>query len=298
MQITISFRGKSQKPPVTVDLPEDSTVDDLKKAIYKKVPKFYPDRQRLSFNEKTLQEGKPLKEYDITNGENVVLKDLGPQISWKTVFLIEYLGPLLIHPIFYYFKSQIYGENFEHSQMQKFAFYMIMTHFGKRELETLFVHRFSHGTMPFMNVFKNSFHYHALSGINLAYWVYGPWNASGTLNSAREEWYIWTCVAVFVYAQISNFSTHITLRNLRPPGTRVRKIPYGYGFELVSCPNYFFETVAWISICALTNSLAAWFFIVVGFFQMYLWAIKKHKAYRKEFKDYPKNRRAIIPFLV
>ncbi|CAG8754552.1 4782_t:CDS:2 [Gigaspora margarita] len=231
MQITISLRGKSQKPPVTVDLPEDSTVDDLKKAIYKKIPKFYPDRQRLSYNEKTLQEGKPLKEYDITNGDNVVLKDLGPQISWKMVFLIEYLGPLLIHPIFYYFKSQIYGENFEHSQMQKFTFYMIMAHFGKREIETLFVHRFSHGTMPFMNVFKNSFHYHALSGINLAYWVYGPWNASGTLSSVREEWFIWTCVAVFVYAQISNFSTHITLRNLRPPGTRVRKIPYGMVFH-------------------------------------------------------------------
>ncbi|CAG8585423.1 6190_t:CDS:2 [Cetraspora pellucida] len=133
-----------------------------------------------------------------------------------------------------------------------------MAHFLKREIETLFVHRFSHGTMPFMNVFKNSFHYHALSGINLAYWTYGPWNASGTLSSERPEWYIWACTAVFVYAQISNFSTHITLRNLRPPGTRVRKIPYGYGFGLVSCPNYFFETIAWISICALTKSYAVY----------------------------------------
>lgn len=48
--------------------------------------------------------------------------------------------------------------------------------------------------------------------------------------------------------------THITLRNLRPPGTRVRAIPYGYGFDLVSCPNYFFEFLAWSAVCFLTTS--------------------------------------------
>jgi len=58
------------------------------------------------------------------------------------------------------------------------------------------------------------------------------------------------------WAELSNLITHINLRNLRPPGTRVRKIPYGYGFNLVSCPNYFFEIVAWIAVVALTQSIA------------------------------------------
>lgn len=31
---------------------------------------------------------------------------------------------------------------------------MVMLHFLKREYETLFVHRFSHGTMPFNFVFR------------------------------------------------------------------------------------------------------------------------------------------------
>ncbi|CAH1759078.1 14021_t:CDS:2, partial [Entrophospora sp. SA101] len=81
------------------------------------------------------------------------------------------------------------------------------------------------------------------------------------------------------FAEISNFNTHMALRNLRPPGTRDRKIPYGYGFNLVSCPNYSFEILAWISICILTKSLAAYLFTIVGSIQMYLWAIKKHKSY-------------------
>ena len=48
--------------------------------------------------------------------------------------------------------------------------------------------------------------------------------------------------------------THITLRNLRPPGTRVRAIPYGYGFDLVSCPNYLFEAIGWTAVCFLSTS--------------------------------------------
>ena len=36
------------------------------------------------------------------------------------------------------------------------VYVMIMLHFIKREWETLFVHRFSHGTMPFRNIFRKS----------------------------------------------------------------------------------------------------------------------------------------------
>ena len=39
-------------------------------------------------------------------------------------------------------------------------------------------------------------------------------------------------------------------------------------------------------------------FLVVSAVQMGLWAIKKHKAYKREFGDkYPRGRKVMIPFI-
>ena len=56
-----------------------------------------------------------------------------------------------------------------------------------------------------------------------------------------------TCLAAFSLCQLGNFSIHLLLRNLRPAGSKVRKIPRPDGnpftslFSLVSCPNYTYE---------------------------------------------------------
>jgi very-long-chain enoyl-CoA reductase len=70
---------------------------------------------------------------------------------------------------------------------------MLMFHFLKREFETVFVHRFSHGTMPFTNVFKNSFHYWVLSGVLIAWQVMAP---NGISDCSTP--YKYFCVALFL----------------------------------------------------------------------------------------------------
>jgi very-long-chain enoyl-CoA reductase len=97
---------------------------------------------------------------------------------------------------------------------------------------------------------------------------------------------------------MANLTTHMILRNLRPEGTKIRNIPKGFGFDLVSCPNYLFEILVWILFSIITGNVYAWIFTIVGAVQMLQWAIKKHQRYGKEFKDsYPKNRKILIPFL-
>ncbi|KXN72488.1 hypothetical protein CONCODRAFT_36866 [Conidiobolus coronatus NRRL 28638] len=298
LNLTGGSKSNPKKYDLEVELAETATVKDLQLKIVAKYPKLTPDRQRIKFGEKVLKSpNDTLKSYDLPDGANLTLKDLGPQIGWKTVFLIEYAGPIFIHPLFYYFSSVFYGQQVQHSSVQTAAFYMVIAHFLKREFETLFVHRFSNGTMPFFNVFKNSFHYHVLSGVLLAYFTYGPSLSLTSQASDRSGLSFYVPILLFIYSQLSNLSTHITLRNLRPPGSTVRKIPFGYGFDWVSCPNYLFESLVWVAFALLTRTYASLLFLVVSVGQMYLWSVKKHKAYKKEFSNYPKNRKIFIPYI-
>ncbi|EPQ54162.1 hypothetical protein GLOTRDRAFT_78098 [Gloeophyllum trabeum ATCC 11539] len=312
VSITVSAAGKplsvARGLPVDLDIPnknaEDVTVADIKQALAAKFPKLYAFRQKITLKGQTKMLSDDMKIAEAAGGpvNEVSVKDLGPQISWRTVFLVEYAGPMVIHPLIYHLPRLFYGGPVQHSLLQQYVYGLVMLHFAKRELETLFVHRFSHDTMPARNILKNSAHYHLLSGLALAYAIYSPTYSAASpyiRGTIRDDLrFIWGCTALWLFSELSNLSTHLTLRNLRPPGTRQRAIPYGYGFNLVSCPNYFFECLAWTSVAAMTGSWVAWIFVLVSTGQMAQWAIKKHRGYRKEFGDkYPRGRKVMFPFV-
>ena len=227
---------------------------------------------------------------------------LGTQIDWRTVYVIEYFGPLIIHPLIFQFRSYLYSNPTSSSSfptpslVQSLSVLIISMHFFKREIETVFIHRFSNATMPFSNIYKNCGHYWGLAGVFLAYFTYSP-----TAPSAGSVSPLLTYpgLALFVFGELANLYTHLVLRSLRRPGTKERQIPRGFGFGWVTCPNYFFETIAWLGIILVTKSWATAVFTAVGFVQMVLWAQKKERAYRKDFGDkYKKKRSVIIPGII
>ena len=140
----------------------------------------------------------------------VVFKDLGTQVSYRTLFFFEYLGPLLLYPIFYHFPAyQFFGYKGERAihPVQTYALYYWCFHYFKRIMETFFVHRFSHATSPLSNVFRNCAYYWTF-GSYIAYYVNHP------LYTPVSDLQMKIGFGFGVLFQICNFYCHILLRNL------------------------------------------------------------------------------------
>lgn len=127
-----------------------------------------------------------LSSLTLTRGRVLYLKDLGPQIGWKTVFLAEYAGPLLVYMIPFLRPSILYGANanLPMSYVTKIAAACWALHYAKRLLETIFVHRFSHSTMPIMNLFKNCGYYWGFAFF-VSYFVNHPLYQEPSFGSAQ-----------------------------------------------------------------------------------------------------------------
>jgi very-long-chain enoyl-CoA reductase len=244
----------------------------------------------LNVDPRLLRTTKKISDFEIQEN-TIYFKDLGPQISWKLVFLIEYFGPLVLYPLFTLQPSFLYGTTSSKLQFpQILGLICWSVHYFKREIETLFIHRFSHGTMPLSNLVKNCSYYWGNAAL-VAYFVNHP------LYTSPSPLLVYLGLGIFVVSECGNLITHIMLKNLRPAGTTERRIPRGFLFDYVSCPNYTFEVLAWFGFSLMTQTLTAYIFAIIGAAQMTAWAVKKHRQYRKEFPDYPKSRKIIIPFL-
>ncbi|CAD7088720.1 unnamed protein product [Hermetia illucens] len=289
-----SFGKCKVKPQTTV-----TELKDIIKSQIKKAP--HPDRQsiRLEARGKPVKDTETLQSLGIRDGSKLYLKDLGPQIGWKTVFLAEYAGPLAVYLLFYQRPQLIYGADasLPISTTTHIAAACWSVHYVKRLMETIFVHRFSHNTMPIRNLFKNCSYYWGFAAY-VAYHVNHP------LFTSPCAVQVFAGLAAFLLCELGNFSIHVNLRNLRPPGSKVRKIPRPDGnpltslFNFVSCPNYTYEIGAWVSFSVMTQCIPAFLFAIAGGWQMAVWALGKHRNYRKEFSDYPKGRKAIFPFVL
>ncbi|CAK9225292.1 unnamed protein product [Sphagnum troendelagicum] len=288
--VRVQVLGRSGKEFIKggVEISQDGTVADLKKAIQRQNAKYYPERQRLTLplepgqkRPTVLEGGKKLKDYFSNQNPQVVFKDLGPQVAYKTLFFFEYLGPLIIYPIFYFY-PQIYNffglptRQVTHP-VQTYALYAWCFHYAKREFETFFIHRFSHATSPLANVYRNCAYYWVFGAL-IAYFVNHPLYTP----VSREQMYIG--FAIEAVSQISNFYCHIILKNLRSPdGKGGYQIPSGFLFNYVTCANYTTEIWQWIGFNIATQSLAGYLFLGAAGYIMSVWALQKHKRLRQTF---------------
>ncbi|XP_033372326.1 very-long-chain enoyl-CoA reductase-like isoform X3 [Parus major] len=221
----------------------------------------------------------------------------------RRVFLIEYTGPLFIYFLFYFRMTFVYGldERFTSSPhpVVNLACICHSFHYIKRLIETVFVHRFSRGTMPLRNIVKNCLYYWGFAAW-LAYYINHPLYTPPSYGKKQINF----AVIMFLLCEAGNFSIHVALSDLRRNGSKTCKIPYPtknpftWLFFFVSCPNYTYEVGTWISFTIMTQCVPVGLFTLLCFIQMTIWAKDKHCTYLREFKDYPSHRMPIIPFLL
>ena len=104
-------------------------------------------------------------------------------------------------------------------------------------------------------------------------------------------------VLCFLSGYALNQQSDIILRRLRAPGENGYRIPYGGLYGLVSCPNYFGELVEWLGWALLTWSPAGLVFFLWTAANLVPRARSHHQWYRERFPDYPRARKAVIPWL-
>jgi protein-S-isoprenylcysteine O-methyltransferase Ste14 len=104
-------------------------------------------------------------------------------------------------------------------------------------------------------------------------------------------------VSAFVAGIVINIHSDNILLALRKPGERDYKVPEGGAFRWVSSPNYFGELIEWAGWALATWSLAGLAFFCFTLANLLPRALAHHRWYHRTFADYPKARRAIIPWL-
>ncbi|TYA53807.1 DUF1295 domain-containing protein [Formosa maritima] len=110
-----------------------------------------------------------------------------------------------------------------------------------------------------------------------------------------ENWMFYLGLTIFVLGFISNQISDSILINLRKPDEVGYKIPNGFLFKYISCPNLLSEIIQWSGFAIMAWNLPATTFLIWTIANLLPRALNHHKWYRDHFKEYPINRKAIIP---
>lgn len=137
--------------------------------------------------------------------------------------------------------------------------------------------------------------FNTVNGFSLGY--YFAYLANYTNEWFNDPRFIIGIILFFAGMYINRKADNILI-GLRKPGETGYKIPTGWLFEKISCPNLFGELVEWLGFAILCWNLPALTFFIWTAANLIPRAISHHKWYKETFADYPEHRKAILPFSV
>jgi 3-oxo-5-alpha-steroid 4-dehydrogenase 1 len=141
------------------------------------------------------------------------------------------------------------------------------------------------GSAIFFNLFNAGFNGYYLAEL------------SSYTSDWLTSWQFMIGLPLFAAGFAINFWSDEILMNLRKPSETSYVIPRDGLFKYVSAPNLLGEIIEWTGFAILAWSLPAASFAIWTFANLVPRAIAHHKFYLQKFSDYPKERKAVFPFL-
>lgn len=212
----------------------------------------------------------------------------GPQISNRLGWMIMEAPVMLV--LMYFVLTNIENQN----AVTWFLIAAFMFHYINRTFIFPFRIRTSGKKMPVVIVASAVF-FNLVNGFSLGYYFAHfakydySWFQSITFISG---------LVLFVGGVLINWKSDNILISLRKPNETGYVIPKGWLFSYISCPNLFGEIVEWFGFTLMCWNLPAVSFFVWTCANLIPRAISHHKWYKEKFSDYPRNRKAVIPFIV
>ncbi|KAI3443758.1 hypothetical protein Pfo_000423 [Paulownia fortunei] len=104
-------------------------------------------------------------------------------------------------------------------------------------------------------------------------------------------------ISMFLLGIGGNFYHHYLLSKLRTKGEKQYKIPQGGFFSLLICPHYLFEILGFFGISCISQTLYVFSFTMGTTFYLMGRSYATRKWYESKFEDFPKDVKALIPYI-
>ena len=102
---------------------------------------------------------------------------------------------------------------------------------------------------------------------------------------------------VFIIGFYINISSDNILIKLRT-NQKGYVIPKGKLFNYVSCPNFLGEIIEWLGFAIMTLNPGSLSFLIWTICNLIPRSIAHHKWYQENFENYPKKRKAVVPYFL
>jgi len=151
------------------------------------------------------------------------------------------------------------------------------------------------GTPVPLSIVASAFAFNVVNG-----YLNGRWTSA--LGHYTPAWLVdprfLTGAALFVAGFVITHRADETLRGMRQPGETGYRVPQGGLYRWVTCPNYLGEVVEWCGWALATWSPPGLAFALWTIANLAPRALAHHHWYHRTFSEYPRQRRALIPFLL